>query len=67
MRTSEVVMMPNGFVGCWLVTGPDEGNGRTVRTGMSEQETERVGREWATRLRVPFRKVRSWREAEEPC
>jgi hypothetical protein len=61
---NEVVMMPNGFVGCWLVNGPDDGTGRTIRTGMSEQESERVGRAWAKKLGIPFRRVSSWRDLE---
>jgi len=58
VAASEVVMMPNGFVGCWLVKGPG-----SILTGMSEVASERVGREWAKKLGVPFRRINSWRHA----
>jgi hypothetical protein len=60
---AEVVMMPNGFAGSWLVTGPSDAAGSTIRTGMSEVESERVGRAWAKKIGVPFRRVTSWRYA----
>ncbi len=48
---SRIVMMPNGFVGSWMLK---QDGGPVLLTGMTEAETERIGRQTARRQGVAF-------------
>jgi hypothetical protein len=58
-KRREIVMMPNGLVGSWLLRDSEF---KILLTGQSEATTEEYGRKVATMRGVAFRRVASWRE-----
>jgi hypothetical protein len=54
-------MMPNGFVGSWMLIKRDKKKQRIILTGLSEKATEEVGELLAKEARQEFVRVASWR------
>jgi hypothetical protein len=60
----KVVMQPNGLVDSWMLVAR-EMSGGVLRTGLTEAETERVGRRIALARGAEFVRVDNWRDLEE--
>ncbi len=58
-------MMPNGFVGSWMLVERGGDKPKILATGLTEASTEDYGRRYATERGYQFVRVTSWRDAPD--